>query len=163
MPFRRKGRNGSSDMGTLASPISMANSFGISGKVKRLEKRSSVLGKVQKLNLVESFTFLGSLEHLYGSHLWWMMAATFLWGCIPKEPKRGLSKTIDSRLVSIDYGTWEFFMWTTGGAGSVDLVLNTDGITTDDRIDAPAPGHWHQNWAFDTPVASYTTTLRVNW
>ena len=43
-------------------------------------------------------------------------------------------------------------MWTTGGAGSVDLVLNTkDGITTDDRIDAPAPGHWHQNWAFDMP------------
>ena len=49
-------------------------------------------------------------------------------------------------------GPGNFFMWTTGGAGSVDLVLNTkDGITTDDRIDAPAPGHWHQNWAFDMP------------
>ena len=62
-------------------------------------------------------------------------------------------------------GPGNFFMWTTGGAGSVDLVLNTkDGITADDRIDAPAPGHWHQNWAFDMPgTSSYTTTLRVNW
>ena len=60
-------------------------------------------------------------------------------------------------------GPGNFFMDHRRAGSDYDLVLNTkDGITTDDRIDAPAPGHWHQNWAFDMPDAlhSYTTTLR---
>ena len=97
------------------SLISMANSFGIFGKVKRLEIRSSVLGhfKLSVPNL-ESLLFWESLEQLYGSLPWWMMAATFLWGCIPREPNRDF-ETIDSRLVSIvcrDLGI--FSAWTTG-------------------------------------------------
>ena len=49
-------------------------------------------------------------------------------------------------------GPGDFFMWTTGGAGSVEILMNArDGIDSDDGFHAPAPGHWHQNWGFNAP------------
>ena len=49
-------------------------------------------------------------------------------------------------------GPGDFFWWVTGGNGEADLFFNTrDGIDDADRIILAPHGHWHQNWAFDTP------------
>lgn len=58
---------------------------------------------------------------------------------------------IDLKLTSVR-GPGDFFVWTTGGAGSVEVPMNSrDGIDAKDVINAPAPGHWHQNWGFSSP------------
>jgi len=57
----------------------------------------------------------------------------------------------DLKLTSVR-GPGDFFVWTTGGAGSVEVPVNSrDGIDAMDVINAPAPGHWHQNWGFSSP------------
>ncbi|MDG1890594.1 MAG: choice-of-anchor M domain-containing protein, partial [Verrucomicrobiota bacterium] len=57
----------------------------------------------------------------------------------------------DLRLTSVE-GPGDFLMWITGGAGSVEVPLNSrDGIDLADRVDVPAPGHFHQNWGFTSP------------
>ena len=57
----------------------------------------------------------------------------------------------DIRLTSIS-GPGDFIMWITGGAGTVDVPLNSrDGIDENDRIDSAAPGHFHENWGFTSP------------
>ena len=58
---------------------------------------------------------------------------------------------VDIRLTSVS-GPGDFIMWITGGAGTVDVPLNSrDGIDENDRIDSPAPGHFHENWGFTSP------------
>lgn len=55
------------------------------------------------------------------------------------------------RLNSVD-GPGDFVAWTTGGAGSVEVPMNSrDGIDALDVLDVPAPGHFHQNWGFTSP------------
>ena len=57
----------------------------------------------------------------------------------------------DLLLTSVE-GPGDFLTWITGGAGSVEVGMNSrDGIDTSDRIDVPAPGHFHQNWGFTSP------------
>ena len=57
----------------------------------------------------------------------------------------------DLRLMDVK-GPGDFIMWITGGAGSVDVPMNTqDGIDEKDRVDLAAPGHFHQNWGFTSP------------
>ncbi len=57
----------------------------------------------------------------------------------------------DLRLTSVE-GPGDFIMWITGGAGSVEVPMNSrDGIDENDLIDTPAPGHFHQNWGFTSP------------
>ncbi|MBT5706404.1 MAG: hypothetical protein HOI66_08795 [Verrucomicrobia bacterium] len=57
----------------------------------------------------------------------------------------------DLRLTSVS-GPGDFFMWITGGAGTVDEPMNSrDGIDENDRVDVAAPGHFHQNWGFTSP------------
>lgn len=54
-------------------------------------------------------------------------------------------------LTSVE-GPGDFFTWITGGVGSVEVRMNSrDGIDSTDRIDVPAPGHFHQNWGFTSP------------
>jgi len=61
------------------------------------------------------------------------------------------SNRFDLKLTSVQ-GPGDFFVWTTGGAGSVEVPMNSrDGIDAKDVINAPAPGHWHQNWGFSSP------------
>ena len=61
------------------------------------------------------------------------------------------SNRFDLRLTSVE-GPGDFFMWITGGAGSVEVPMNSrDGIDSTDRVDVPAPGHFHQNWGFTSP------------
>ena len=57
----------------------------------------------------------------------------------------------DLMLTSVE-GPGDFLTWITGGAGSIEVGLNSrDGIDVSDRIDVPAPGHFHQNWGFTSP------------
>ena len=57
----------------------------------------------------------------------------------------------DLKLSSVQ-GPGDFYVWTTGGAGSVEVPMNSrDGVDGFDVINAPAPGHWHQNWGFNSP------------
>ena len=57
----------------------------------------------------------------------------------------------DLRLMSVS-GPGDFFMWITGGAGTVEVPMNSrDGIDENDRVDAAAPGHFHENWGFTSP------------
>ena len=57
----------------------------------------------------------------------------------------------DLRLMSVS-GPGDFFMWNSGGAGTVEIYMNSrDGIGESDRVDMAAPGHFHQNWGFSSP------------
>jgi surface-anchored protein len=57
----------------------------------------------------------------------------------------------DLKLSSVS-GPGDFFMWITGGAGTVEVPMNSrDGIDENDRVDAAAPGHFHENWGFTSP------------
>ncbi len=57
----------------------------------------------------------------------------------------------DIRLMSVT-GPGDFIMWITGGAGTVEVPMNSrDGIDETDFVDSAAPGHFHQNWGFTSP------------
>ena len=57
----------------------------------------------------------------------------------------------DIRLMSVN-GPGDFFMWITGGAGTVEVPMNSrDGIDESDHVDSAAPGHFHENWGFTSP------------
>lgn len=57
----------------------------------------------------------------------------------------------DLRLSSVD-GPGDFIMWTVSGGGQPNVLMNSrDGVTPADVANAPAPGHWHQNWGFTAP------------
>ena len=57
----------------------------------------------------------------------------------------------DLRLTSVE-GPGDFFLWITGGAGTVEIPFNSkDGIDSQDTLDVPAPGHFHENWGFNSP------------
>lgn len=49
-------------------------------------------------------------------------------------------------------GPGEFSMWTTSGSGQVNILMTTaNGLSEEDFISMPAPGHIHQNWGFSSP------------
>lgn len=59
-------------------------------------------------------------------------------------------------------GPGDFFMWTTSGTGAPTLLMNSrDGITTADKADVPAGGHFHQNWGFNAP-GTYRVGFRAS-
>lgn len=62
-----------------------------------------------------------------------------------------LNDRFDLRLSTVS-GPGGFTMWTVSGAGAPTVLMNSrDGIDDTDKADAPAPGHWHQNWGFTAP------------
>jgi surface-anchored protein len=59
-------------------------------------------------------------------------------------------------------GPGEFFMWTTSGAGQVNILMNSaNGLNESDFINIPAPGHLHQNWGFTSP-GTYTLGFQAS-
>ncbi len=57
----------------------------------------------------------------------------------------------DIRLTSVS-GPGDFFMWITGGAGTVEVPWNSrNGIDESDKVNSGAPGHFHENWGFSSP------------
>lgn len=62
-----------------------------------------------------------------------------------------VNNRFDLRLSSVS-GPGDFIMWTVSGAGTPTVLINSrDGIDDTDKANAPAPGHWHQNWGFTAP------------
>jgi surface-anchored protein len=62
-----------------------------------------------------------------------------------------LNDRFDLRLSSVN-GPGGFIMWTVSGGGTPTVLMNSrDGIDGSDKANAPAPGHWHQNWGFTAP------------
>ncbi len=58
---------------------------------------------------------------------------------------------LNVRLAEVE-GPGEFYMWTTSGAGQIDILMNSsNGLDDSDVINMPAPGHLHQNWGFTSP------------
>ena len=59
-------------------------------------------------------------------------------------------------------GPGEFYMWTTSGAGQVNILMNSaNGLNESDFINMPAPGHLHQNWGFTSP-GTYTLGFQAS-
>jgi len=62
-----------------------------------------------------------------------------------------VNNRFDLHLSSVD-GPGDFIMWTVSGGGQPTVLMNSrDGISSTDKANAPAPGHWHQNWGFTAP------------